>query len=498
LEPTRKLGAVVMAAGLGKRMQSRRAKVLHTLAGVPVVRYPLDLLRRLGAEPVVVVVGHQAEEVIAACNSTGVRFAQQSQQRGTGHAAQCAAAALEDFTGDLLLLYADLPLLTAEAVTRLIRAHRDAHASLSLLTATVVEPRDYGRIVRSGGRVVGIVEERDASAEQKAIREVNVGVYCASSSFLFPALTRLQPNNAQGELYLTDVVAQAVEARLVIADAPVAEPEVAQISSRADLAAAERALRARLVRYWLDHGVSFEDPDTAYLSPGVFIGADTVVGPNVTLRGETRIGSGCRLDGTALLIDSIVGNDAHVKFGVVATEARVGDRCIVGPFAQLRPGTHLAADVHIGDFVETKNAIIGARTKANHLAYIGDAEVGSDSNIGAGTITCNYDGLRKHRTVIGDRVQVGSDTQLVAPVTIGDDAYIASGTTVMEDVPPGALVFNRKNQIHRAGWAAAWRAKGAGGLPARAVESAGSGKRTRKKPAATRLRRATPKKRRQR
>ena len=445
-----------MAAGMGTRMRSRTAKVLHALAGVPLIRYPLRMLAALGAQPLIVIVGHQAEEVIAACGGFGAGFAHQREPRGTGHAVQCADQ-LRDFAGDLLILPSDLPLLRPETLRALVDAHRSSDAALSLLTATVAEPHGYGRIVRDHGRIARVVEQRDAGPAEDSIREINVGVYCAEAAFLFPALDRLEPNNAQGELYLTDIVAQAAAAGRIIADASVVEGDVAQVSSREDLADVERTLRLRLARHWMTEGVTLEDPETAYIGPDVVIGRDTVIGPNVTLRGRTQLGSDCRLDGSTRIVDSIVGNGVNIKFGVVAAEARIGDRCVVGPFAQLRPGTHLAAEVHIGDFVETKNAIIGTGTKANHLAYIGDAEIGRDANVGAGTITCNYDGFRKHRTIIGDRVQIGSDSQLIAPVTVGDDAYIATATTVRDDVPAGALAYTTKEQRHRPGWVAARR-----------------------------------------
>jgi len=458
-----------MAAGLGTRMRSRRAKVLHSLAGAPLIRYPLATLSALGASPLVVVVGHQAEDVMAACGGFSAVFATQVEPRGTGHAVRCAADAFAGHGGDILILPSDVPLLTTETLRSLVAARRDAGAVLSLLTARVAEPRGYGRVVREAGRVTRIVEDRDATPEVLAIREVNVGVYCVSAPFLFPALERLRPTNAQGELYLTDIVGQAAAKGLVLADAPVAESEVAQVSSREDLAHVERALRQRLTRKWMAAGVTIEDPDTTYIGPEVAIGRDTVIGPNVILRGRTRIGEDCRLDGSALVVDSEVGNRVHLKFSIVINEAHVGNDSTVGPFAQLRPGTHLAAGVHIGDFVETKNAVLGPGVKANHLAYIGDAEIGRETNVGAGTITCNYDGFRKQRTVIGERVMIGSDSQLIAPVTVGDDAYVATGTTVMGDVPPGALVFTKKEQQHRRGWVAARRARQAGATPKASV-----------------------------
>jgi len=467
-------GAIVLAAGLGTRMKSTVAKVLHRLGGRPLIAYPLTALRSIGVDPIVVVVGYQADAVRAACAPYGTRFAVQAAQRGTGDATRAAQGALADFAGDLLLVNGDLPFLRPESLQRLVAAHRAARAQVSLLTATVDEPHGFGRIVRDeSGAVVRIVEERDATEAERAIHEVNVGVYCAASAFLFEALARLEPTNVQAELYLTDVVATARAQHAPIATAPAFEDEGIQISNRADLAARERELRARITAEWMDAGVTIEDPATAYIGPDVRIGRDTVIGPNVTLRGATVIGENCRFDGSAFLVDATIGNDVYVKFGTVMTDVRVDDHAVIGPFAHLRPGTHLGTGVHIGDFVETKNAVLGPGTKANHLAYLGDVRVGRDANVGAGTITCNYDGFRKHQTVIGDRVQVGSDSQLVAPVTVGDDVYIATATTVRRDVPAGALVFNTRDQVHRPGWVAARRAResGSGGSPKSQVPS---------------------------
>jgi len=445
-------------------MKSARAKVLHHLAGKPLIAYPLAVLRHAGIDPIVVVVGYQADAVRAACAPYEARFAVQAEQKGTGDAARAAHAALEDFTGDVIVVYGDLPFLRAETFERLITAHQATGAAVSLLTETVDAPADFGRIVRDeAGRVSQIVEYRDATEAQRRIREINVGVYCADTGFLFHALQQLQPANMQRELYLTDIIALAHAEGARIADAAATAGEGAQVSSRVDLAAREKTLKDEINRKWMEAGVTLEDPATAYIGPDVVIGRDTIIGPNVIVRGTTHIGEACRLDGTALITDSTIADRVHIKLGVVMTEVTVADDVQVGPFAQLRPGTHLAARVYVGDFVETKNARIGAGTKAMHLAYLGDTEIGEEANIGAGTITCNYDGFQKHRTVIGSRVQVGSDSQLVAPVVVGDDAYLATGTTVRKNVPPGALVFNPRRQLHREGWVAARRARAAAG-----------------------------------
>ncbi|MFI5364458.1 MAG: bifunctional UDP-N-acetylglucosamine diphosphorylase/glucosamine-1-phosphate N-acetyltransferase GlmU [Candidatus Binatia bacterium] len=481
----------MLAAGLGTRMKSARAKVLHHLGGKPLIAYPLAALRRVGVDPIVVVVGYQADAVRAACAPFDTRFAVQTEQKGTGDATRAAQAALRGFTGDLVLVYGDLPFLCPDTFQHLIAAHRRARATVSLLTERLDDPAGFGRIVRDAdGQIARIVEDRDATDAQRGIREVNVGVYCADADFLFQALAQLRPANAQAELYLTDIVASARAHGARVADAQTAPGEAAQISSRLDLAAREKTLRDEINRKWMAEGVTLEDPATAYIGPDVTIGCDTVIGPNVTLRGRTRLGDGCRLDGSALITDAVVGDRAYIKFGVVMTEATLADDVQVGPFAQLRPGTTLGARVHIGNFVETKKAAVGAGAKAMHLAYLGDTEIGAATNIGAGTITCNYDGFRKQRTTIGARVQVGSDSTLVAPVTIGDDAYVATATTVRKDVPPGALVFNPRDQAQRLGWVAARRAREA--APAAAPPTAPA---RNKRTAPPKRRTARPKKR---
>lgn len=390
-----------------------------------------------------------------------------------------AHSALANFDGPVVVLYGDLPLLEPASLAHLAAVHQETKADVTLVTATVHDSHGWGRIVRQGGLVSAIVEERDASPAVKAIREVNVGIYCLAAPLLFELLKRVRPDNEQKELYLTDIVRFAVADGLRISDVQIAVEEVAQVNSRGELAQVEQIVRQRTNAKWMAAGVTLLDPTTTYIDAGVEIGADTVIGPQVHLRGNTVIGARCRFDGNAFVTDTIIADDVHVKFSVVMTKASVGHGCQIGPFAQLRPDTRLANDVHIGDFVETKNAIIGARTKANHLAYLGDVEIGQDSNIGAGTITCNYDGFGKHRTIIGNRVQVGSDSQLIAPVTLADDTYVATGTSVREDVPAGALVFNRKEEVHRAGWVKAFRARARGNkatvlksVPKRAAPSA--------------------------
>lgn len=465
LNPHPQLAAIVLAAGRGTRMKSARPKIVHEIAGRPLIHYPLIALERLGADPTILVVGYGADEVKACCARFDPLFAAQDEQRGTGHAVLCALPQLGDFEGEVLLIYGDLPLLSAETLEGLVRAHRTAGAALSLLTATVDDPTGFGRIVRRDGRVIAIVEQRDATAEQKAIREVNVGIYCTDAAFLRRALPRLQPNNAQGELYLTDIVAMAVAEGSVVGDATAPVFETAQVNWRGELAAMDNVMRARINRHWMEAGVTLEDPETTYIDAEVQIGADTVLGPGVSLRGKTQVGSGCRFDGNAFVRDAAIGDGVHVKYSVVIDGAAVGDGANVGPFAHLRPGTILGERVSIGNFVETKKASLGAGAKARHLAYLGDAEIGADSNIGAGTITCNYDGEKKHRTTIGERAFIGSNSTLVAPVEIGPDSYVGAGSVITDVVPPGALALGRGRQVVKPGWVKG-RKKGAAKEPA--------------------------------
>lgn len=455
----RDLAIVILAAGKGTRMKSAHAKVVHPLGGRPLVCHVLETCKPLGAARTVVVVGHQAESVQNVCSDYDVAFALQAEQNGTGHAVQIARdAALDGFQGDVVVLYGDVPLLTEEALRALLSEHRGSGAAVSILTSVLEDATGYGRIIRDGtGALTRIVEEKDATPEERAIQEWNPGIYCVASDFLFDALDRLEPNNAQGELYLTDVIGFAVADGKTVATTPVDFHEVAGINSRADLAGLEATLREITVRRHMDAGVTFIDPSTVWIEADVEIGPDTIVGPLVQLRGATRIGSDCRIDGNAYVIDSEIADGVHLRPNVVLSECRVSGSSVIGPFSHLRPGADLGRDVHVGNFVEVKKATIGDGTKANHLAYIGDATIGTETNIGAGTITCNYDGFMKHRTTIGDRVQIGSDSQLVAPVTIGDDAYVATGTTVRHEVEPGALAYNPKPDKRRAGWVEPFR-----------------------------------------
>jgi bifunctional UDP-N-acetylglucosamine pyrophosphorylase/glucosamine-1-phosphate N-acetyltransferase len=448
------LGVIILAAGLGKRMNSGLPKALHCIGGKPLLSYPLKIARGLHPKKIAVVVGHGAESVRRACSEDGIDWVLQEKQLGTGHAAGCAKEIFREFSGHLLILSGDVPLITREYLLRLLRHHGEENATLTFVTAHLSDPYGYGRILRDAeGKVIGIVEEKDATDAEKNITEINAGIYAVSSDFLFSALQGVTNSNRQQEYYLTDIVAAALSAgkRVGTVEAEDAR-EIMGINTREELALMEKILQERINRKWMEAGVTLKDPQTTYIDEGVKIGKDTIIGPNTHLLGDTVIGERCRIDGTAYLTNMRLANDVQLKFSVVMTDSQVEDGAIIGPFAHLRPGTHLGPRVHLGNFVEAKQATIGEGSKANHLSYLGDVTVGRDANIGAGTITCNYDGFKKYRTTIGDRVQVGSDSTLVAPVSLGDDVYVATATTIRHDVPAGALVYNERAENVKQGW----------------------------------------------
>jgi bifunctional UDP-N-acetylglucosamine pyrophosphorylase/glucosamine-1-phosphate N-acetyltransferase len=448
------LGVILLAAGQGTRMKSETPKVLHPLGGKALFLHALETARRLDPTIVTIVVGHGAAAVQKAHPSIGVTWVTQERQFGTGHAVLCAKGTYEAFTREVLILSGDVPLISERTLRAMLEHHRNRRAVLTLLTAQLDEPTGYGRILRDGaGAIAGIVEEKDATPEQRKTREVNAGIYVASAPFLFAALNGVKNNNQQGEYYLPDIVGIGLAQRRTIETVTVEDPrEMMGINSREELAAMEKHLRQSINQKWMQAGVTLKDPDTTYIEESVTIGKDTVIGPNTQLCGQTVIGARCRIDGSAFLTDAVIGDEVYLRFSVVMTQCRVERGAIIGPFAHLRPGTALSANVHIGNFVETKEAKLGEGTKANHLTYLGDVTIGRDTNIGAGTITCNYDGFNKYKTAIGDRVQVGSDTTLVAPMSLGDDVYVATASTVRHDIPAGALVYNPREERVREGW----------------------------------------------
>ncbi|MBI3063107.1 MAG: bifunctional UDP-N-acetylglucosamine diphosphorylase/glucosamine-1-phosphate N-acetyltransferase GlmU, partial [Deltaproteobacteria bacterium] len=344
--------------------------------------------------------------------------------------------------------------ISKERLLGLLRCHREQNAVLTFVSASLAEPAGYGRVLRDGkGNLLGIVEERDASEKEKQIREINAGIYAASARFLFDALKGLSNRNQQGEYYLPDVVGIALKNGRTVGTVHAEDPrEILGVNTREELAMMEKTLQERINRKWMAAGVTLKDPETTYIEEEVTIGRDTVIGPNTHLLGKTVVGERCRIDGSAYITNGRLADDVHLRFSVVLSDCRIADGAIVGPFAHLRPGTSLGRAVHIGNFVETKEATVGEGSKANHLTYLGDVTIGRESNIGAGTITCNYDGFEKYRTAIGDRVQVGSDSTLVAPVRLGDDVYVATATTVRHDIPAGALVYNERSEKVKKGW----------------------------------------------
>ena len=447
--------ALILAAGKGTRMKSGLVKVLHELVGRPMLGWPLAAAREAGAAQIVVVAGHQADQVQEYFSAdSGVRIALQEEQLGTGHAVSCSLSQLDGLTGSVLILCGDTPLLSGATLQRLAAEHEASGAAVTVLTARLDRPFGYGRIVRdSEDRVRRIVEQKDAIPEEQAIDEVNSGIYCMDLDFLRAHIGRLGSENAQNEYYLTDLVGIAVAEHAgciaVVADDA---DEIMGVNDRVQLAHAARILRQRINLKLMLSGVTLIDPDQTYIDAGVQVGNDTIIWPGCVLRGRTTIGTSCELECNVQVTDCSVGDRVHLKAGSVLAESQISEDVAIGPMAHLRPGTVLQAQVKIGNFVETKKVVMGVGSKASHLTYLGDAEIGSEVNIGCGTITCNYDGKRKHKTVIGDGVFVGSDVQLVAPVTVGANALIAAGTTVTQDVPPDSLAIARTPQVNKDGW----------------------------------------------
>ncbi len=458
------LATVILAAGLGTRMKSDKAKVLHAVAGRPMIEYPVAMARALGSSRIICVLGHQADAVRSAVEARfgagAIEVALQPEQRGTGHAVLMTEPLLANHDGLVLILYGDTPLLSQAVLERML--HAASSTTLTMMTARLPDPRGYGRVVRDGsGKFVRIVEEKDATPEEKRIDEINAGIYCGPARFFLDTLKSVGSNNAQGEIYLTDVMERAARSNsgLTVVTVGAAAEEVMGCNDRVDLARADRLIRLRLAEELMRAGVGVRDPERLYVEPGVEIGRDTLLGPGVELRGNVKIGSGCVIEQGAVITDSSVGNGVHIKPYCVITDSSVGNGAQIGPWCHIRPGSVIEDDVHLGNFVETKKTRMGKGSKANHLSYLGDADVGAKVNVGCGTITCNYDGYVKSKTVIEDGAFIGSDTQLVAPVTVGKGAVTAAGTTVYRDVPPGALAITRPEIVFVEGWAERKRQK---------------------------------------
>ncbi len=449
------LAAVVLAAGRGTRMRCKTPKVIQPVAGRPMILYTFELAASLQAAPAVVVVGQQAEPITQMLPAVGWRAVEQTEQLGTGHAMRQTEEILKDFPGDVLVLHADVPLLRAETLQRLVDAHRRSGAVATLLTAEMEQPGRLGRVVREhNGQVARIVEALDASDAERAIREINTGIYCFQASFVYPALHDLTSDNVKGEYYLTDVIGAACRSGLLV-QAVLCDDwrEAIGVDSKADLARAEALLHQQVLERLMASGVTIIDPHTTYVHPEVQIGCDTVLHPNTHILGQTVIGEDCEIWPNTVIRDSTIEDGVIIFPSCVITGSTIAAGSHVGPFAHLRPESVLGKRVRVGNFVEVKKSIIGDESKAAHLSYIGDVVMGKDVNVGAGFIACNYDGDKKNETVIEDEVFIGSDSQIIAPLRIGHGAYIATGTTVRKEVPPDALVFNTKDQVHREGWA---------------------------------------------
>ena len=461
------LAIILLAAGKGTRMKSDTAKVLHPVAGRPMLFYPLKIAQAFSPQKLVVVVGHQAGQVEQVFSNEDLFFVRQEQQLGSGHAVAVTEETLRGFAGTVLIMCGDVPLIRVETITRFLNEHRQRDATVSVLTVNLQDPAGYGRVVRdAAGTIQSIVEHRDATGEQRRIREINTGIYCCQASFLYAALKNIEKNNDQGEYYLPDIIHLAVkEGKHALAVLTEDFQEVTGINDRIDLAEAERVMRERILKQHLQDGVTIIDPASTYIDYGVTIGPDTVIYPNASIRGKSAIGSNCTVDANCTIIQSIIGNGVHIKPACVIDASRIDDRVTIGPFAHLRPQTVVEEGGRIGNFVEIKKSRIGRGSKANHLSYIGDATIGEGVNIGAGTITCNYDGKTKHPTVIKDHVFVGSNTSLVAPVTIGEGAVIAAGSTITKDVPGGSLAVGRTRQTNYEHWYPVSRKKREGGAP---------------------------------
>ena len=451
------LTTVILAAGEGKRMRSRQPKVLHELCGRPLISYGLRLARSVG-DRIVLVVGPDADAVRAAAGD-GVTIVEQRDRLGTGHAVLQARDHCEGLEGPILVLPSDAPLLSVETIERLVSHHATTSAAATVLTAVVDRPHGYGRVLRTGGRVKHIVEDRDATDDEKKVSEINTSVYCFDGRRLWPALERLRPENDQGEYYLTDVIGLLGKAGGRIEALAVDDPEEALgVNDRKQLAALAAIQRRRILDRHMLAGVTILDPATTYIDDTVTIGADTVIYPHVMIEVASEIGSDCVIGAGCHVRATRIGDRVLLKPYCVLTESVVEHGAVMGPFCHLRPNSHVGENCEIGNFIELKKAKVGRKTKAHHVGYLGDVVIGEGANIGAGTIFVNYDGAAKHTTIIGDGAFVGSNTSIVAPVTIGNGAYVAAGSVITKDVPADALAVERAPQVIKEGWAARRRA----------------------------------------
>jgi bifunctional UDP-N-acetylglucosamine pyrophosphorylase / glucosamine-1-phosphate N-acetyltransferase len=473
--PNNDLAIVILAAGKGTRLKSRLAKVLHRAGGRALVEHVIRACLPLKAKKTISVVGHQSEQVSAVAEPLGAVSVLQQPQNGTGHAMHVARRALGN-AKFAIVMPGDAPLIRTETLKAMLDSHRAAGASATILTAVLADPSGYGRILRkSGANVAAIVEESQLAESQREINEINSSIYCFTLKNLWPALAKVKPNNKHREIYLTDAVAvMAANGETVLAQVAEDAREVLGCNTRIDLAIVDRIFREWKRDALMNSGVTIQLPETVLIDPEVTAGEDTVVEPGVQLLGTTKIGARCIIRSGSVLADAILGDDVVVEAHSAIAQSRLDSDVVIGPFARLRGGTHLKSGARIGNFVEVKNSTVGEGTKAMHLTYLGDAKIGTKTNIGAGTITCNYDGFHKHPTTIGSRVFIGSDAALVAPVRVGNNAYIAAGSTITENVPADALGIARGRQVNKIRWASKKRRELA------AAESGGESRKSKK------------------
>jgi bifunctional UDP-N-acetylglucosamine pyrophosphorylase/glucosamine-1-phosphate N-acetyltransferase len=450
----------IMAAGKGTRLKSKYPKVLHEVGGRPLLASVIESARQIVApEHIYVIIGHEADRVRRALSQSGVEFILQEPQRGTGHAVMCAAPALKNYD-EVIVLSGDAPLITPGTIRKLRDFHRQTNAAMTILSAELKNPTGYGRVIRERApngtvkeKVKEVVEEKSCTPAERKLREINSGFYAFSTKPLFDNIEKLDTDNPHGEFYLTDMAAvlrrQKRQVAVIRTDNP---SEILGGNTRAELVELDRQMRLEKCRKLMAEGVTIFYPETCVIDGEVEVGADTTIEPFVQLLGRTRIGSDCRIRSHSILRNSQIGSEVLVRPGCVLDEARVADGAMLGPYAHLRPGSEIGEGAHVGNFVETKKVRLGRKSKANHLTYLGDAEIGEHVNIGAGTITCNYDGVQKNQTVIEDGVFVGSDATLVAPVKLSQGAYVAAGSCITDDVPPESLALGRARQIVKPGW----------------------------------------------
>jgi bifunctional UDP-N-acetylglucosamine pyrophosphorylase / glucosamine-1-phosphate N-acetyltransferase len=477
---------VVLAAGKGTRLKSALAKVLHRAGGRSLIEHVVRACLPLKPREIVTVVGHEAAEVTAEVAPLGVKTVLQEPQRGTGHAMLVARRAIPTRANFAIVLPGDAPLIRTETLAALMRSHRESGAAATILSAEIGNPAGYGRIVRQDdGSVAAIVEESALTAEQRSIREINSSIYCFALEKLWPCLATLKPQNVHRELYLTDAIAALRQKGEKVQAVLSADPEeVLGCNTRADLAAVDAVFRRRKRAAVMEAGATIELPETVLIDPEVIVGADTRVEPGVQLLGKTRIGANCTIRTGSVLSDAVLEDNVLVKPYSLVISSHLSSGAQVGPFAHLRDGARLEEDARVGNFVEVKKSVLGEGVKSMHLSYLGDARIGSGTNIGAGTITCNYDGVTKNQTTIGKRVFIGSDTALVAPVRVGDGAYIGAGSVITKNVPPDALGLARGLQVNKPGWAAARRREiAAAAKPGKSHSRTKSKRRAKSRPA---------------